>query len=83
MTKSTTARIVATSVSAPIASFVNATGWGFIKMDDGSSVFLHCCHLARKGVRKLLAEGMELIFDLMDEGRPSLVAHNVRLNPAA
>lgn len=56
--------------------FNDAKGFGFITRDEGPDVFVHYSQIQGEGF-KTLAEGQQVIFDLI-EGPKGLQAQNVR-----
>ena len=56
--------------------FNDAKGFGFIKMDDQTELFVHYSDLVMDGF-KTLKEGEKALFDVYEE-KKGLVAKNVR-----
>ena len=63
--------------------FSNVKGYGFIQMEEGGpDVFVHYSAIDGQGF-KVLYEGEEVEFDVIDEPKGPKAASVVRLNPPA
>lgn len=52
----------------PIVRLIRDRGFGFVRIEDGSEIFIHHSALPR-GVFDTLAEGQELEFDIETDAR--------------
>lgn len=63
----------------PIVRIIRDRGFGFVRAEDGSEIFIHHSTLAR-GVFDTLTEGQEIEFDIENDARGrGQRAGNVRL----
>jgi CspA family cold shock protein len=62
--------------------FSQEKGYGFLQREGGADVFVHYSAIQGNGF-KVLYEGEEVEFDILDEAKGPKAANVVRLNPPA
>lgn len=68
--------------SGTVKWFSQEKGYGFLQREDGADVFVHYSAIDGGGF-KVLHEGEEVEFDVIEEPKGPKAANVVRLNPPA
>jgi cold shock protein len=71
-----------TRTTGTVKWFSQEKGYGFLRREDGADVFVHHSSIAGSGF-KVLYEGEEVEFDVVEEDRGPKAQNVVRLNPPA
>lgn len=71
-----------TRTTGTVKWFSQEKGYGFLQQPDGPDVFVHHTSIAGSGF-KVLYEGEEVEFDVVQEDRGPKAQNVVRLNPPA